>query len=214
MDSFVLYLLVVNAAAFLAITADYFLCRRFPELDDTIGNSLILNVFPLAGGAVGAIAALFIWSGCSGGHRITKENIAWWFVAFACLIVWALIICSKFGLVGRGFEFMSLFTGWNATGLTVLSVYLGVINLVTLAIFAKDKSAAEKIGRSRIMDFSKRTPEAVLLGLCLIGGSIGGIVGMRVLRHKTRKWYFVWGLPFFILLDAGVIVYAHVAGLI
>ena len=57
-------------------------------------------------------------------------------------------------------------------------------------------------------------PEACLLGLCLAGGSVGGLIGMYTTRHKTQKWYFVYGLPVFLALDAGLVVFAHSAELI
>ena len=53
-----------------------------------------------------------------------------------------------------------------------------------------------------------------MLGLCLVGGSVGGMIAMNVVRHKTKKWHFVWGLPFFIILDIAVVLYAHMGGLI
>ena len=36
----------------------------------------------------------------------------------------------------------------------------------------------------------RRTPEALLLGLSLIGGGLGGFIGMLLFRHKTKHWYF------------------------
>ena len=93
--------------------------------------------------------------------------------------------------------------------LKALDTYLAVINLVTLVIFITDKAAA-----SNGNDPRKRMPEACLLGLCLAGGSIGGLIGMYTARHKTKKWYFVYGLPVFLALDAGLVIFAHSVGLI
>ena len=39
----------------------------------------------------------------------------------------------------------------------------------------------------------------VLFLLPLLGGSIGAPLGMRVFRHKTKHWYFVWGVPAILL---------------
>ena len=40
----------------------------------------------------------------------------------------------------------------------------------------------------------------VLLFTCaLIGGSIGAIAGMYVFRHKTKHWYFKYGMPAILL---------------
>ena len=40
-----------------------------------------------------------------------------------------------------------------------------------------------------------RIPEAVLLGVALLGGSAGCLLGMYLFRHKTRHLLFRAGLP-------------------
>lgn len=102
-----------------------------------------------------------------------------------------------------------LLSRWDAGKLEVLATYLAVLNIVTFIAFVWDKHVA-KNGN----DPSRRLSEARLLALCLIGGSVGGLVAMRAVRHKTAKWYFAWGLPFFIVLDAAVVVYTHLVGII
>ncbi|MBQ5676326.1 MAG: DUF1294 domain-containing protein, partial [Lachnospiraceae bacterium] len=46
-----------------------------------------------------------------------------------------------------------------------------------------------------------RIPEATLFIVALIGGSIGSILGMFTFRHKTRHWYFLYGLPAILILQ-------------
>ena len=46
-----------------------------------------------------------------------------------------------------------------------------------------------------------RIPEATLFTVALIGGSIGSILGMHIFHHKTRKWYFLYGMPAILLLQ-------------
>ena len=65
--------------------------------------------------------------------------------------------------------------------------YLYAVNLTALALFGVDKHRAVHGGR--------RIPESVLLGIAVIGGSIGAIGGMLSFRHKTRKPRFSVGLP-------------------
>ena len=207
MSPFVTYLLAANVVAFLAYTVDFFLCGFFPDLDDTKANAIVMCLFPIAGGAVGTLLALYVWSGRLPGHRINKGSVAWWFLAFACLIVWSAITAVVTGLVHVSPE--ELLASWNLTALKALDIYLAVINLVTLVIFITDKAAA-----SNGNDPRKRMPEACLLGLCLAGGSVGGLIGMYTARHKTKKWYFVYGLPVFLALDAGLVIFAHSVGLI
>lgn len=59
---------------------------------------------------------------------------------------------------------------------------LVVLNLVTFLAFGYDKLIAG--GRAR------RLPELLLWLLSLLGGSIGGLFGMFVFHHKTRKLSF------------------------
>ncbi len=43
----------------------------------------------------------------------------------------------------------------------------------------------------------------------LLGGALGGILGMRIFRHKTRHWYFVWGLPAILVAQLWVAIYVY-----
>lgn len=209
MDTFLLYLISVNAVAFLAFAIDWFLCARIPELDEKTANALVLDVFPIAGGAIGMLLALFVFGGRGRGHRMNKDNIAWWFLAFVCLVVWALVIAARYGFVALPASVGSIVAGWNLGRLRILGIYLAVINVVTFAAFVWDKHVAAT-GNAH----DRRMPEARLLGLSLVGGAVGGMLAMRLAHHKTRKWYFVWGLPVFVVLDVVVVLFAHAGGLI
>ena len=73
-----------------------------------------------------------------------------------------------------------------------------VINIVTFLVYGIDKWKAKR---------SKwRIPEATLLGLTVIGGSIGAWLGMKVWHHKTMHKKFKYGLPL-ILLAQIILVY-------
>lgn len=72
-----------------------------------------------------------------------------------------------------------------------LAVYLAVINLATFIVYGADKRRARK-GKWRV-------PEKTLFLLPLLGGSVGALLGMRMFRHKTKHWYFVWGIPAILL---------------
>lgn len=58
-----------------------------------------------------------------------------------------------------------------------------------------------------------RVPESWLMDLSLLGGALGGIIAMRLFKYKTRDWYFVWGLPVFIVLQAVLFLHLHAGGL-
>ena len=81
----------------------------------------------------------------------------------------------------------------------VLLYYLIVINVVTFLVYGIDKWKAKR---------SKwRIPEATLLVLAIIGGSIGALLGMKVWRHKTQHKKFKYGLPLILLGQIALIYF-------
>ncbi|MBO4808789.1 MAG: DUF1294 domain-containing protein [Lachnospiraceae bacterium] len=74
----------------------------------------------------------------------------------------------------------------------ILLVYLVIINIVGFAMMGIDKKKAKKR--------SFRIPEASLFIIAVIGGSLGSIAGMYFFKHKTRHWYFVYGMPAILVL--------------
>jgi uncharacterized membrane protein YsdA (DUF1294 family) len=85
--------------------------------------------------------------------------------------------------------------------------YILLINLLTLVLFGIDKSKASR-GRSRIS-------ELTLLLFSLIGGATGGVLGMWLFHHKTRKAGFrvIIGLILLINLAAyGWLAYQYFTG--
>lgn len=84
------------------------------------------------------------------------------------------------------------------TVLGILATYLILINLASFAMMGIDKRKAEK----KLW----RIPESSLFIIAIIGGSIGSIIGMRVFHHKTRHWYFVYGMPLILLLQILLII--------
>ena len=77
--------------------------------------------------------------------------------------------------------------------ITLLLGYFIIMNLIGFALMGIDKYRAKKR--------SFRIPEATLFIVAIIGGSIGSIIGMYAFRHKTRHWFFVYGMPFILLLQ-------------
>ena len=88
-----------------------------------------------------------------------------------------------------------------SVGWTVLLVWLAVINLLTFIVYGADKRRARK-GKWRV-------PEKTLFLLPLLGGSIGVLLGMRVFHHKTKHWYFVWGIPAILLAQIALAVWIY-----
>ena len=69
----------------------------------------------------------------------------------------------------------------------ILILYIIVVNVVSFTVMGVDKRKAIKR--------AFRIPESTLFVLAIIGGSIGSIAGMHLFRHKTRHWYFLYGMP-------------------
>ncbi len=139
---------------------------------------------------------------------MNKSNVAAWFGVLYALIVVAVVALCWFGVVPARFDVSRVVA---AAQNCVLAVYLGVINVGAFALFGYDKRVAVKYQGSGARS---RVPEATLLGACLLGGALGGMVGMRVFRHKTLKWYFRFGLPAFLVLHVAIFVLAAGGGLI
>lgn len=70
-------------------------------------------------------------------------------------------------------------------------ICLAGINLLTFILFGIDKYKA-KHDRWRVK-------EATLLGMALMGGSIGAWLGMKVWHHKTQHNKFRYGVPLVLL---------------
>lgn len=80
----------------------------------------------------------------------------------------------------------------------IIAGYFLVMNLIGFAIMGIDKRRAIK----RLW----RIPESTFFIVALIGGSLGSIIGMQVFRHKTKHWYFVYGMPAILLLQIGALI--------
>ena len=73
----------------------------------------------------------------------------------------------------------------------VLIYYLLGINLLTFFIYGIDKWKARRD--------KWRVPEATLLMLAALGGSVGALLGMSVFHHKTKHKKFLIGVPLILL---------------
>lgn len=81
------------------------------------------------------------------------------------------------------------------------------MNMFAFLIMLWDKSESRKKHVSRIS-------EGMMFFLATAFGSIGVLMGMYVIRHKTRKWYFIIGIPLLILENIALlfIIYLMVSG--
>ena len=78
-------------------------------------------------------------------------------------------------------------------------IYILIINIVGFACMGSDKHKAKKN--------LWRIPEKTLFLLALAGGSAGTTLGMHLFHHKTRHWYFLYGMPAILVLQTAAFLY-------
>ena len=79
-----------------------------------------------------------------------------------------------------------------------ICIYLFILNFITFIVFGLDKLKAKK--------HKWRIKVSTLLGLCFLGGSLGGLIGMYTFRHKTKKMQFVIGFPAILIIEIVCII--------
>jgi len=75
----------------------------------------------------------------------------------------------------------------------ILIAYLLLINIITLILYGIDKWKAKHN--------MWRIPEATLIILAVLGGSIGAFAAMKLFHHKTMHKKFYIGVPVIIVLQ-------------
>ena len=80
-----------------------------------------------------------------------------------------------------------------------LLVYLFIVNALGFLLMLADKYKAKKN--------LWRIPEATLMGIAAIGGSLGCFLGMQLIRHKTKHLKFTLGIPLMLALQIVAMVF-------
>lgn len=75
----------------------------------------------------------------------------------------------------------------------IAGIYLGVVNVVTFALFAYDKYCAQH-DRWRVR-------ESTLLFWSAIGGALGAGIAMELCHHKTLHLKFKFGVPLLLFVQ-------------
>lgn len=81
---------------------------------------------------------------------------------------------------------------------TIILIIVLLINIITSIVFGIDKRKAIKNQR--------RISEKSLLILSLFA-PFGGLLGMKIFHHKTRKLKFIISIPLFLLIQISIFVY-------
>jgi len=69
-----------------------------------------------------------------------------------------------------------------------LILFFSTLNVLAFLLMFLDKNKSRKKGAARIS-------EGMLFFLAAAFGSVGVYLGMFAFHHKTRKWYFIIGIP-------------------
>lgn len=187
MGNFEYYLIGINVLGFILYLINMWLYDHTAESN----VDKLLTIVSLLGGSAGPLLAILLFD-----RKSVKQNMmSRVFVVCVFVIQLVLLLMYKGHCADTlNFEIWRVFIEHK-----YVLIYLGIINLVTFVAFAIDKMNA--IGhRSRIRIVT-------LLGLAFIGGSLGGLLAMYLLHHKTTKDYFTVGIPLIILMQVVVLFY-------
>ncbi len=77
-------------------------------------------------------------------------------------------------------------------------IYLAIINVAGLLFMLVDKIKA--------INGAWRIPEATLMGIAAIGGSLGTLIGIYLFRHKTLHAKFTIGVPVLLAIHVVLLV--------
>ena len=181
------YLIAINIISFLM----YFINFLLYKYTKTANIDVLLTLLTLAGGSLGIFAFIVIFD-----RKSVKENMMSRVFIICVLIIQ--IIAMLFIKGFHGEEINIAF--WEFFGRNkILMIYMGIINVITFLAFAIDKINAVK-GKRRIRIVT-------LLGLSFIGGSLGALLGLYSLRHKTKVNYFTVGIPLIMIMQAVVVFF-------
>lgn len=78
-------------------------------------------------------------------------------------------------------------------------LYYAALNIIDFALMGIDKWKAKKR--------AWRIPESTLFIIAMIGGALGGTIGMHLFHHKTRHWYFLYGMPLIFILHVAILIF-------
>lgn len=84
----------------------------------------------------------------------------------------------------------------------MILLFMGFMSIIGFILMGLDKAKAKK-GAWRI-------PEKTLLGTALLGGGAGIWLGMEIFRHKTKHWYFKYGVPVICILEILAVLFVNV----
>lgn len=181
------YLIAVNAFGLVLSLINILICKRAGHAH----TGLALVVIALLGGALGILMPILLLDA-----KPSKENMMNRLLIVCILVLEAIALLV---LTGHHNQTINLNVFRFLADHKPFLFYLCIINIVSFILFGIDKlRAVREKSRIRIV---------TLLLVCALGGSIGGLAGMYLFRHKTRTNYFTLGVPLIILVQIFVLIF-------
>lgn len=76
--------------------------------------------------------------------------------------------------------------------LLLYGAFIFLSSVITFFIYGADKK--------RAVNGVRRVPEKILFSWCFLGGALGGLLGMKIFRHKTKHYQFWFFNSLFFIL--------------
>ena len=154
-------------------------------------------VLALLGGSAGILLMIILFD-----RKAVKENMMSRVFTLCMLVIQVILLLIVKGYHGEQmhidfWDYLMQHRG--------LLIYLAAVNILTIIVFGVDKMNA-RANRQRVRIVT-------LLGLALIGGSVGALIGMYGFHHKTKKAYFTVGVPLILLMQVVVLFYVMNMGI-
>lgn len=187
MKTFEKYLVIINIIGFLMYLINMWLYSHTKE-----GQvDKFLTILSLAGASPGILLAIVLFD--KKAHKGTMMS--------RVFVISVFIIQIILFLMWKGYmnDNITLALWEPFLKHRILLIYFGIINFITFIVFAIDKVNAQE-HRSRIKIVT-------LVGLSFIGGSIGALLAIYLLHHKTKKDYFTVGIPIIMIMQVIVLFY-------
>lgn len=92
-------------------------------------------------------------------------------------------------------------------GLIILIAFLCIMNIISFALMAIDKKKAIKQHGGKPQ--TRRIPEKTLFIFTGLFGELGGVLGMTLMHHKTKHWYFALFFPLMLIAQIVILILAY-----
>ena len=186
LELFNIYIIIINIIGFIFSGINILLYKHYHKKLDSL-----LTIITCLGGTLGILIFILLFD-----RKFKKENMMLRVFSICMFIIQLLLLI----LLKEIKEVKISFSVWNIIiKYKILLWYLLIINIITFIVFGLDKlKAISKKYRYKII---------TLLGLCFLGGGVGGLLGMYVFRHKTKVNYFTKGIPLIILMQLVILIF-------